>query len=131
MALQEAAHPAIRHAASDLITERRSELSAVAVIASTLRRRGVRLGELGLPMSERGMTTGGSMIGNTKPYDLLLIDALVPHEEGALRIARAELQGGGDPRLEAIARGIRRSRAREISALRAWRRLIEAGPASG
>ncbi|MEO1002630.1 MAG: DUF305 domain-containing protein [Cyanobacteria bacterium J06638_7] len=54
-------------------------------------------------------------------YDLRFIDAMVEHHTGALRMSELVL-GTGSPALGALARQIWNEQAREIRAMRLWRR---------
>ena len=56
-----------------------------------------------------------------KPFDRMFIDMMIPHHQGAIQMARAELATGKTRRLRSIARAIVRDQAKEIRTMNAWR----------
>lgn len=46
---------------------------------------------LGLTMAQSGMTMNMSALNGVKPFDRAFIDMMIPHHQGAIRMARAEL----------------------------------------
>lgn len=77
---------------------------------------------LGLTMDEMGMSMDMGGLVNARPFDRAFIDMMIPHHQGANRMARAELQKGHDPALRRIARAILRAQGREIREMRRWRK---------
>jgi uncharacterized protein (DUF305 family) len=76
---------------------------------------------LGLAMDDMGMTMEGPDLATAKPFDRAFIDAMVPHHQGAIRMARAQLAGGEDPALRKLATAIVTAQEREIRRMNAWR----------
>jgi uncharacterized protein (DUF305 family) len=76
---------------------------------------------LGLAMDDMGMAMDGPDLATAKPFDRAFIDAMVPHHQGAIRMARAELARGQDAELERLARAIVTAQEREIRRMNAWR----------
>lgn len=56
-----------------------------------------------------------------RAFDRAFIDAMMPHHEEAIRMARSELRDGRDPELREISRSIIATQSREIRQLRRWR----------
>ena len=88
---------------------------------------------LGISMDEMGMDMSMSELEDAEPFDRAFIDAMVPHHQGAIRMARAELAKGTNPELKALAKEIVAAQEREIDQMNAWREewYGEPSPAGG
>jgi uncharacterized protein (DUF305 family) len=88
---------------------------------------------LGLAMDDMGMSMDGPDLATAKPYDRAFIDAMVPHHQGAIRMARAQLARGEDRELQRLATAIVSAQEREIRRMNAWRSTWygAASPAGG
>ena len=86
----------------------------------------------GQPVPAGGMPHGGAGAGETgtpdldqlaraRPFDRAFIDAMVRHHEAAVRMARTEVDRGGDPLTRRLAERIIATRSGEIARMRAWR----------
>jgi uncharacterized protein (DUF305 family) len=76
---------------------------------------------LGVAMDKMGMAMDMSMLDGAKPFDRMFIDMMIPHHQGAIRMARAELAKGVNPQLRMLARAIVKAQTKEISQMKAWR----------
>jgi uncharacterized protein (DUF305 family) len=76
---------------------------------------------LKLSMAQMGMSMDMSSFNNAQPCDRAFIDMMIPHHQGAVRMARAELAAGKNRRLRAIAKRIVAAQANEITQLNSWR----------
>ena len=76
---------------------------------------------LGVTEEQSGMGMDMHDLHGAKPFDRTFIDMMIPHHQGAIRMARAELAKGKDRRLRSIARTIVRDQAKEIRTMNAWR----------
>ncbi|MEV4423364.1 DUF305 domain-containing protein [Patulibacter sp. NPDC049589] len=77
---------------------------------------------LGLSMDDMGMSMDTTSLKTARPFDRAFVDAMIPHHQGAIRMARAELARGGDAALQRIAAGIVAAQTREIRRMNAWRK---------
>jgi uncharacterized protein (DUF305 family) len=77
---------------------------------------------LGVRPKQTGMTMNMDDLGGAKPFDRQFIDMMIPHHQGAIRMARAERARGKDAHLRSIARGIIIAQAKEIRQLNSWRK---------
>ncbi|WP_320670892.1 DUF305 domain-containing protein [Patulibacter defluvii] len=83
---------------------------------------------LGLTMDELGMSMAMDALDTADPVDRAFIDLMIPHHQGAIRMARAQLAGGRDPRLRRISRAIVDAQRAEIAQLNRWRRAWYGAP---
>lgn len=135
MAKSQAQHPAVKTLAASIITSQDHEITEMTAIARKL---GVMPDQmpvngsmsahmagddqtLGLSMQQTGMSMNMSTLNGAKPFDRMFIDMMIPHHQGAIRMARIELAKGSDQRLRSIAHGIIAAQASEIGRMNAWR----------
>jgi uncharacterized protein (DUF305 family) len=147
MAELDATHKAVRSLASQIIKAQNAEMSTLKGIA---KRVGVKvesmpgngtmtdqtmrdLDTLGVSMDDSGMMMDMTALHGAKPFDRKFIDLMIPHHQGAIRMARAELAKGNDRALRTIGRGIVAAQAREIRQMNAWRKAWygRSSPAGG
>ena len=76
---------------------------------------------LGLSQSAAGMSMDMAALENAKPFDRAFIDMMVPHHQGAVRMAKAELANGKNPELKMIAQKIVDAQEKEIEEMSSWR----------
>lgn len=76
---------------------------------------------LDLTMKQAGMDMQMSELEGADPFDREFIDLMVPHHQGAIRMARIELGRGKDSQLREIARGIVKAQTTEIRQMKKWR----------
>ncbi|MBS1895408.1 MAG: DUF305 domain-containing protein [Actinobacteria bacterium] len=138
MALEQAEHAKIRSTAHKIIRAQKAEIVRLKQIAGQL---GVTpasmndhmammegLETLGLTMKQAGMDMNMGELDGAKPFDRMFIDMMVPHHQGAIRMARAELKRGTDAQLRSIAKGIVAAQAKEIREMNAWRTIWYGSP---
>ncbi|HWH93877.1 MAG TPA: DUF305 domain-containing protein [Baekduia sp.] len=136
MAKMDATHKAVRQLARRITKAQNAEISMMKGIAKRL---GVKvesmpengtmgdqmmsdLETLGVSMDDSGMMMDMHELHGAKPFDRKFIDMMIPHHQGAIRMARAELAKGTDSALRKIARGIVSDQAKEIRQMNAWRK---------
>ena len=136
MAKTDGEHAKTRRLARDIIKAQSAEIRPLKRIAKDL---GVTPAEmpmdgemseqtmrdletLGLTEEQSGMGMDMHDLHGAKPFDRMFIDMMIPHHQGAIRMARAELATGKDRRLRSIARAIVRDQAKEIRTMNAWRK---------
>lgn len=138
MAAEEGEHKAIRATARNIVKRQRHEVDRLMAIAE---RRGIApsathgnaqtmedLDTLGLTSKKAGMHRDMSGLYGADPFDRKFIHMMVPHHEGALRMARAELKRGKVGELRAIALSILKGQGQEIRQMNEWRRAWYESP---
>jgi uncharacterized protein (DUF305 family) len=147
MAKMNGDHAKVRTLAGKIITAQNGEISTLTAIGKSL---GVTpakmptngqmsaqtmrdLDTLGVTMSQSGMMMNMSDLDGAKPFDRKFIDMMIPHHQGAIRMARAELAKGKNTKLRSIARGIVSAQAKEIRQMNSWRKAWygKTSPAGG
>jgi len=90
---------------------------------------------LGLAADEMGMAMAMAPLGRLdgEAFDRAFVDAMIPHHQGAIRMARAVLAHGRDAGIRRLAQGIVAAQSREIEQMNRWRRAWfgAASPAGG
>ncbi|WP_051471142.1 DUF305 domain-containing protein [Patulibacter minatonensis] len=88
---------------------------------------------LGIPMDQMGMSMDMTSLAKADPFDRAFIDMMIPHHQGAILMARAELAKGKDPELRKIATAIIAAQTKEIGQMNSWRKQWygAASPAGG
>lgn len=138
MATEEGEHKAVRSTARNIVKRQRHEIDRLMRIAE---RRDIApsathgntqtvddLATLGLTRRKAGMHTDMSGLHGADPFDRKFIEMMVPHHEGALRMARAELKRGRVGDLRAIARSILEGQTEEIAQMNEWRAAWYSSP---
>jgi uncharacterized protein (DUF305 family) len=77
---------------------------------------------LGIAMDQMGMSMDMTALEKADPFDRAFIDDMVPHHQGAIRMARAELQRGGDAELKRLAQEIIAAQQEELTEMTAWKK---------
>ncbi|HYF28326.1 MAG TPA: DUF305 domain-containing protein [Baekduia sp.] len=120
LARKQAEHRQVRALAEDIITAQKAEIAVLGRIADDLRQMGVEAGDLGMSEHEMGMADMEGLDG-AKPFDRRFLDLMIPHHEGAVAMARKELEDGEQATLRKMAQDIITAQEREIAQMRRWR----------
>jgi uncharacterized protein (DUF305 family) len=122
-AQKKAERPEIKTLADDIVAAQEGEIS----VMKTIRRDMHSMGEHGdshMGMSDHamGMDMDMTALETAKPFDRAFIDAMVPHHQGAIAMAKQLLAKGEQPALRKMAGDIISDQTREIAQLRKWRK---------
>ena len=113
-------HPEIKKLAGEIAEAQQVEITQLNLIRDDLST--LKKTSLGVPSHLTGMDMSMITLSKAKPFDREFIDMMVPHHQGAIRMARAELKRGKSPALEKIAKDIVDAQSREINEMNAWRK---------
>jgi uncharacterized protein (DUF305 family) len=121
-------HPQVRRLASGIMRTQEGEIRRMRAIHERLFDEELRPDEraherMGLSAVEAGMSHDGEdmLDAGRAPFDRAFIDAMVPHHQGAIRMARAALAHDGEPQIHSLAESIIAAQATEIEQMNAWR----------
>ena len=109
----------VKQLAGDIIRTQNSEITTMRREDAELAKAGVKAGELGVADHAVGMDGDMSMLESADPFDPAFLEMMIPHHEGAVTMAKAELARGADPELKALAQDIIDAQEREIEEMRA------------
>jgi len=125
VALKEAEHPEIKELAGAIVATQAQEIDELATIHTDLFGMPVSQGDhgsLGMEAHEMGMDGEAMSLAGEQPFDRAFIDMMIPHHQGAIRMARVEIEAGEDPRLMDISEAIIDGQSQEIEEMNSWRK---------
>jgi len=136
IAIERAEHPEIEALARSIAASQGEEITELEAIHQRLFDAPVGEvdhGTLGLAEHEMGMSADLSSLESAKPFDRAFIDMMVPHHQGAILMARIELEQGTDDEAQALAEKIIEAQTTEIVEMNEWRAewYGEPSPAGG
>ena len=128
IALRRAEREELRALARDIKATQTQEIATLESAGEALQADGVKAGDLGVADHAMGMDGDAAALESADPFDRAFVEMMIPHHEGAIRMARAELSRGKHPELKRLAKDIVDAQAREIETMRAMlRRPASAG----
>ena len=71
--------------------------------------------------STKEMAAHLDMLKSADPFDLAFIDAMIPHHQGAVEMAKAALDRAQHPEIKSLAATIARDEGKAIDMMREWR----------
>lgn len=119
----------VKTLADNIVGTQQSEIGSMQAADKKLADAGVKVGDLGIAMHAMGMDMDTSMLKTANPFDRAFIDMMVPHHQGAVRMARIELAKGQDAKLKRVAHGIIAGQSKEIGEMNAHRKMAFGAPA--
>ena len=121
----------VKRLADDIVIAQQAEVEAMHRIKTDLE--GIEKTGLGLASHEAGMEAEPAELETARPFDREFIDMMIPHHQGAIRMARVQLSKGKNAALNRIANDIIAAQSREISAMNEHRKkeFGAASPAGG
>lgn len=121
IAQDRATRPQVKALAASIIGAQQQEIDQMKAADTQLAAKGVKPGDLGLSDSMMGMNMDDSMLMSAKPFERMFIDMMIPHHQGAIRMARVQLAKGQDPQLRKLAQAVIAAQSKEIDEMNAWR----------
>lgn len=115
----------VKELADDIVKTQAAEIKVLRSEDTGLERAGMKVGSLGVAEHMKGMDDDPAMLKTADPFDAAFLKMMIPHHEGAIEMAKAELAKGKDRELRAIASDITGVQQREIAAMR--KHLEDAG----
>jgi len=133
IAKQRSKRPEIQALSDDIIRTQKEEIGQMRKIDSRLADEGEPKGKLGVGRAMMGMSEDTGSLKTADPFDRAFIDMMIPHHQGAIRMARIELDRGADGDAMKLAEAIIAAQTREIEQMNGWRKdwFGGASPAGG
>ncbi len=131
VAQKEAEHPQIKQLADDIIAAQDDEIGQMEQMHQRMFGQpvqGADHGSLGLNDEMMGMTMDMHSLQGAKPFDRAFIDAMIPHHQGAIRMAQVELAEGQDQETKDLAQSIISAQSKEINEMNRWRQQWYGAP---
>ena len=108
----------VKQLADDIVRTQNEEIGLLRGEDKKLEAAGVAKGSLGVAEHMMGIDGDMASLKTAKPFDKAFISMMIPHHEGALTMAKAELSKGKDTKLKVLAQDIITAQQREITAMR-------------
>ncbi len=141
MAKKRGQHSDVKQIGEDIINAQEREIAQMKqtnkrLFGKPLKPDTMAHAKLGLSPKQAGMDHMDmemAKLENAKPFDRAFIDAMIPHHQGAIRMARAVTGKAKDPELYRLAQSIIGEQSREITTMNEWRKQWygAASPAGG
>ena len=136
IAMERAQHPEITQLANEIVRTQTSEIQRLNEIHESVFNTSISgsdQGDLGMDQSMMGMDMDMDALETARPFDREFIDQMIPHHQGAIRMARVQLRYGEDQETKDLATQIVDAQAREIEQMNAWRKAWygETSPSGG
>jgi uncharacterized protein (DUF305 family) len=128
LAQKQAEHSELKRLGATIVSDQNREIAQIERIHERLF--GTKLKpdpeghmKLGLSAEESGMAhmEGATKLRGASPFDSAFIDEMVPHHQGAIRMARAVLKKTKDPEVRRLADAIVAAQSKEIEQMNRWR----------
>lgn len=122
VALNNAEHEEIRALAEDIAGAQEAEIEEL----KELKQREFGTSEVPMEMNPEemrgmGMTADPQELAQKEPFDKAFIDAMIPHHESAIEMARVAQEESDIPEIQGLSRNIIEAQQREISQMQEWR----------
>ena len=122
VALKNAEHEEIIQLSRNIISSQQAEIEELKSIKQE------EFGTSNVPMEMSpeqmrgmGMMMDPQQLANQKPFDEAFIDAMIPHHQSAIEMARAALENSDNPKIKELAQNIISAQQREIEQMTQWR----------
>jgi uncharacterized protein (DUF305 family) len=130
---ENASRAEITELADAITTAQTAEIAQLQKAQRRLTDAGLQPKDLGMSDADMGMDMDMDMLMSNDAFDRMFIDMMIPHHQGAIRMARVELARGKDPEMRDLAETVIAAQSKEIEQMNAWRKQWygAASPAGG
>lgn len=110
----------VKGLADQIVQAQASEITVMKAIEDDLD--GVKSADLKISAKDMGMNMNPEMLATASPFDREFIDMMIPHHQGAIRMARVELANGKSKALKDVADKVIAAQTAEINQMNAYRK---------
>jgi uncharacterized protein (DUF305 family) len=107
-------HAEIKQLADGIVATQNAEIERMQRYDRQLEDAAVKVGDLGMAEQDMGGHMDAAMLRDAKPFDRDFIDTMIPHHQGAIRMAHVELDKGANAELKRLAQDIVDAQSKEI-----------------
>jgi uncharacterized protein (DUF305 family) len=123
VALENAEHEEIRELSRNIISTQHAEIEEL----KSIKKEEFGSSKVPMEMSQEQMQAMGMMmdpeqLAHSDPFDKAFIDAMIPHHQSAIEMAKVAYQKSENPRIKELAQNIMGAQQREIDQMNEWRR---------
>jgi uncharacterized protein (DUF305 family) len=122
LALSRGEHPPIERLAAEIVQVQSAELGSLRSVRDVVQEAGVEAGDLGVSEEEMGTHHDPADLREAGDFDCAFLELMIPHHEGAIRMARAELEGGIHAELRRMSENIIDTQGFEVRQMRRYQR---------
>ena len=122
VALKNAEHQEIRELSHNIISSQQTEIEEL----KSIKQEEFGASQVPMEMSQKQMRGMGMMmdpqsLADEKPFDEAFIEAMIPHHQSAIEMAKVANQESENPRIKQLAGNIVSAQKGEIEQMRRWR----------
>ncbi len=121
VALKNAEHEEIKQLSRNIISSQQAEIEELKAI----KEEEFGTSQVPMEMSPQQTQSMGMMdpqeLANREPFDRAFIDAMIPHHQSAIEMARVALENSDNPKIKELAENIASAQQKEIEQMKQWR----------
>jgi uncharacterized protein (DUF305 family) len=121
VALKNAEHEEIKQLSRNIISSQQAEIEELKAI----KEEEFGTSQVPMEMSPQQTQSMGMMdpqeLANREPFDRAFIDAMIPHHQSAIEMARVALENSDNPKIKELAENIVSAQQKEIEQMKQWR----------
>ena len=111
----------IKQLAREIIAAQNAEIERMRGLDQRLADAGVATRSLDMTAHEMGTHMDPGALRRAEPFDRAFLDMMIPHHEGAIRMAKLQLERGRNRTVKRLAEGIVDAQTNEIALMHQWR----------
>jgi uncharacterized protein (DUF305 family) len=111
----------IKQLARQIIAAQNAEIERMRGLDQRLAEAGVATRSFGMTAHEMGTHMDPGALRRAEPFDRAFLDMMIPHHEGAIRMAKLQLERGRNRTISRLAEGIMDAQTNEIALMHQWR----------
>jgi uncharacterized protein (DUF305 family) len=118
IALQRATSAFVQRLAGDIVRDQTRQIGTMRRIGTGLSAANVKVGSLGVDRRARAVNASTAALQSAKPFDPAFLRAVIPLHDGAVEMARVELDRGQQADLKVVAQQIVDTSGAQLTAMR-------------